>query len=251
MIREGLPQNPLHHKVFHMLKKELILKDPLNFLGYETDDLIQKGNFGAVMSRAGVGKTAFLVQIGISGMLKDNRVLHVGIQDPVDKVNLWYQEMFTNLTQGHETKKVRELWESLLNLRFIMTFETETFDFMKLIARIDELVAQHIFIPQVMILDGLSIDTANPSELKHFKEYARTKNFMVWFSIRSHRHHADDPLGILKQWEGGNPNLFEMVIQLLPDKDKILVKRLAPDGEIQERPPLFLDPSTMMIKETN
>jgi len=41
-----------------------------------------------------------------------------------------------------------------------------------------------------------------------------------------------------------------MIIQLLPDKDKIQVKRLSLDREINDRPPLFLDPSTMMIKET-
>jgi hypothetical protein len=233
-----------------MLKKQLILKDPLGFLGYETDDIDQQGNFGAVTSRAGVGKTAFLVQIAISSLLKDKRVLHIGIQDPVDKVNLWYREMFSNLTQDHDAKQSRQLWESLLVQRFIMTFETESFDLTKLISRIDELIAQHIFIPQVLILDGLSIDTAMPSELNRLKEYARQNHFIVWFSIRSHRHHSDDPVGMLRQWGGNDPNLFNMFIQLLPDKDKIQVKRLSLDREINDRPPLFLDPSTMMIKET-
>jgi len=233
-----------------MIKKQLILKDTLGFLGYETDDVNKQGNFGAVTSRAGVGKTAFLVQIAISSMLKDKNVLHIGIQDPVDKVNLWYREMFSNLTQDYDTKQSRQLWDSLLTRRFIMTFETESFDFSKLMTRIDELIAQNIFIPQVLILDGLSIDIAMPSELKQLKEYARKNHFMVWFSIRSHRHHSDDPLGMLSQWGGGEPNLFNMIIQLLPDKDKIKVKRLSVKGEINERPPLFLDPSTMMIKET-
>jgi len=233
-----------------MLKKQLILKNPLGFLGYETDDIDQQGNFGAVTSRAGVGKTAFLVQIAISSLLKDKRVLHIGIQDPVDKVNLWYREMFSNLTQDHDAKQSRQLWESLLTRRFIMTFETESFDFTKLMARIDELIAQQIFTPQVLILDGLSIDTAMPSELNRLKKYARQNHFIVWFSIRSHRRHTDDPVGMLRQWGGNDPNLFNMIIQLLPDKDKIQVKRLSLDREINDRPPLFLDPSTMMIKET-
>lgn len=233
-----------------MIKKQLILKDPLGFLGYGTDDTDQQGNFGAVTSRAGVGKTAFLVQIAISNLLKDKNVLHIGIQDPVDKVNLWYREMFSTLARNQDAKQSRQLWESLLARRFIMTFETESFDFSKLMARVDELIAQNIFIPQVLVLDGLSIDIPIPAELKCLKEYARRNHLIVWFSIRSHRHHSDDPLGMLLQWGGDDPNLFNMIIQLLPDRDKIKVKRLSLKGEINERPPLFLDPATMMIKET-
>ena len=119
-----------------MLKKELILRDPLSFLGYETDETDKKGNFGAVTSRAGVGKTAFLVQIAISSLLKEKNVLHISIQDPVDKVNLWYKELFLNLTQNYDAKESRHLWEALLTNRFIMTFETESFDFDKLFSRI-------------------------------------------------------------------------------------------------------------------
>jgi hypothetical protein len=234
-----------------MLKKELILRDPLSFLGYETDETEKKGNFGAVTSRAGVGKTAFLVQIAISGMLKDNNVLHISIQDPVDKVNLWYKELYLNLTQSHDSKESAHLWESLLTKRFIMTFETESFDFTKLISRIDELRTQNIFTPQLIILDGLSLDISMPTELNQLKTYAMENNFTVWFSVRTHRHQSDDPVTMLKQAAGDADNLFNMIIQLLPHKDKIQVKRLPLTDEIKDRPTLLIDPSTMMIKESS
>ncbi|MBC2716854.1 MAG: cytoplasmic protein [Desulfobacteraceae bacterium] len=233
-----------------MLKKQLILRDPLSFLGYETDETEKKGNFGAVTSRAGVGKTAFLVQIAISSLLKDKNVLHISIQDPVDKVNLWYKELFLNLTQNHDAKQSKQLWEALLAKRFIMTFETESFDFSKLISRIDELRTQDIFVPQLIILDGLSLDSSMQPELNQLKEYAVKNNFTIWFSVRTHRHQSDDPVSMLRQLGGKDNNLFNMIIQLLPHKDKIQVKRLSIDREMNERPPLLIDPSTMMIKET-
>ncbi|MBW2600630.1 MAG: cytoplasmic protein, partial [Deltaproteobacteria bacterium] len=43
-----------------MLKKDLILRNPLRLIGYEGDDILSDGQFGAVLARAGVGKTAFL-----------------------------------------------------------------------------------------------------------------------------------------------------------------------------------------------
>jgi KaiC/GvpD/RAD55 family RecA-like ATPase len=234
-----------------MLKNQLILKDPLSFLGYDTDETENKGSFGAVASRAGVGKTAFLVQIAISCLLKDKNVLHISIQDPVDKVNLWYSELFLNLTQAHDRKQSKQLWDFLLTRRFIMTFETESFDFSKLISRIEELKTQKIFIPQMIVLDGLAVENAMQSDLRILKKFAAENHFAIWFSIRTHRHQADDPVTLLKQLDTDGENaLFDMVIQLLPYKDKIQVKRLAVDEKQNGTPSLLIDPATMMIKES-
>ncbi len=56
-----------------MLKNELILKNPLRRMGYESDDILNKGQFGAVMARAGVGKTAFLVQLALNCILREKK----------------------------------------------------------------------------------------------------------------------------------------------------------------------------------
>ena len=38
-----------------MLKKELILQNPLRLLGDETGDILPEGTFSAVLARAGIG----------------------------------------------------------------------------------------------------------------------------------------------------------------------------------------------------
>ena len=43
-----------------MLKKELILRNPLRHLGFETEDILPAGGFGAVLAYAGVGRPLFL-----------------------------------------------------------------------------------------------------------------------------------------------------------------------------------------------
>ncbi len=132
-----------------------------------------------------------------------------------------------------------------------MTFETESFDFTKLISRIDELRTQKIFVPQLIIIDGLSLDISMQPELDQLKTYAVENNFTIWFSVRTHRHQSEDPVTMLQQLAGDTNDLFNMIIQLQPHKDKIQVKRLPLTGEINDRASsLLIDPSTMMIKES-
>ena len=60
--------------------------NPLKDLGYETDDIIQTGQFGAVCARAGVGKTSFIVQLAINTMLRNKNVLHISLENSVKKI---------------------------------------------------------------------------------------------------------------------------------------------------------------------
>jgi hypothetical protein len=233
-----------------MLKKELILKDPLKCLGYETEEGVSNGGFGAVIARAGVGKTAFLVQIAISTLLKGNNVLHISVKDPVEKVSLWYREMFQNITKPYAAKQASQLWEELLGHRFIMTFESEGFDFKKLKKRVAELRTQSIFTPQTIVIDGAVFDSALLPDLVALKHLARANRETIWFSIRTHRHEALDPASLIQPPEGGSDTLFDIVIQLIPEKERIRIKSVTAGHKGSDAgSKLFLDPSTMLIQE--
>lgn len=69
-----------------MGKSELIVNNPLRALGLEdkSGGGIQ-AMMGLVMARAGLGKTAILVQFALDCMLLGNKVLHVSIGEGVDK----------------------------------------------------------------------------------------------------------------------------------------------------------------------
>lgn len=232
-----------------MLKKELILSDPLKFLGHETNNEIINGGFGAVASRAGVGKTSFLVQIAISSLIKEKKVLHISIQNPVDKINLWYQEIFSHLTRQFEAKQSKQLWEHLVSHRFIMTFETESFDFSKLKTRIEELKTQNIFIPNLIIIDGLSFDESILNDLDDFKNFAKLHELTTWFSVRTHRHQMLDSDEMHQPFSAQFCDFFNIIIQLVPDKEQIQVKWSICNKNVTDHMKLFLDPATMLIKE--
>ena len=70
----------LTYKDIVMIKKEMIYRNPLIKLGYENEDILQNGGFGAVLAHAGVGKTALLVQVALNAMLREQPVLHVRLR---------------------------------------------------------------------------------------------------------------------------------------------------------------------------
>jgi hypothetical protein len=91
------------------------------------------------LARAGVGKTALIVQVALNTMLQQKNVLHVSLNDPVDKVNLWYQEVLNSLAHQYHVRQIKELWESIQMNRFIMTFKVEGFSVPKLEERVKDL----------------------------------------------------------------------------------------------------------------
>jgi len=232
-----------------MIKNDLILRNPLRLLGYETDEVLPEGGFGAVLARAGVGKTALLVQLALNTLFRDENVLHISLNDPVNKVILWYQEVYHNLTSTYNASQAEQLWQSLLPHRFIMNFKAEGFSVPTLEERITDLISQKIFSPQMVIVDGLIFnDTINES-LSLLKSLAKQHSMQIWFAIRIHRHEKPE--------SGGMPihlskaaNFFNIVLQLQPEDKEIHVKALKGEAEISEQPALVLDPSTMLIKNS-
>jgi hypothetical protein len=235
-----------------MLKKKLILKDPLKFLGFDSEEDITKSRSGAVVARAGVGKTAFLVQLAISALLKEKNVLHISVQDLVDKVNLWYLEMFQNITKSFESEQTKKLWDELLTRRFIMTFEGESFEFGKLQKRISELKTQNIFNPHLIIFDGLSYNVSDFNELIQFKDFIQSHSMSLWFCVRTNIPFESDPDKLLKHLGKEFVELFDTLILMIPEKERIQVKKYTSGNQlIDERPALFLDPSSMLIQENS
>ena len=231
-----------------MLKNELILKNPLRRTGYESDDILDKGQFGAVMARAGVGKTAFLVQLALNCMLREKKVLHISLDDPVKKISLWYKEVFSRIATQYDIPQSGQLWDAILPHRFIMTFRVEGFSVPKLEERLTDLIEQDIFKPDMMIIDGIPFEGSMSPDLANLKTLVNKHPMYVWFTIRTHRHEDPDPNGTPLQFIPV-ADLFEVAIHLVPVGKQILIKALKGAGSYGDQPDLMLDPATMLIKD--
>ncbi len=238
----------LRERSIAMLKKDLILRNPLRILGSQEQEPIKEGEFGAVLAKAGVGKTAFLVQLAMSNLLKGRNVLHVSLTQPVRKVCLWYEEVFHNIANEYELKNTSELWDTILPHRFIMTFNVDDFSVAKLEERLNDLTEQGIFFPQLVIIDGLPIGDESREPLAELKILAREMGFPIWFAITVKPDDALEPRQIPASVESLS-DLFEVLIGLKAAKGRINVMVLkGPENDDGEE--VFLDPATLLIKNS-
>ena len=231
-----------------MFKKDLILRNPLIRMGTETDDVIPEGGFGAILAHAGVGKTALLVQLALNAMLRNKNVLHISLHDHVGKVDLWYQELFHHLAKEAQVQQINQLWETILPHRFILTFKVEGFSVPRLEERLTDLMTQGIFLPQMIIMDGLRFDESGRQPLCDLKALAVKHGMRIWFTVHTHRHEEPGPDGLPVQLLHV-VDLFDVALELQPKGSEIHIKSLKGSPTAADALPLLLDPSTMLIKD--
>jgi len=231
-----------------MLKKELMLRNPLRLLGQATENSLQKGGFGIVLARAGVGKTSLLVQIALNSLLRNKNVLHISLNDPVNKVCLWYEEIFRNIAELYGVKQFDPVWEDILTHRFIMTFKEDAFSIPKLEERMTDLAEQGIFFPQMLIIDGFPFHQSPHPSLEGLKTLTREYKMHVWFTMTTHRHDTHTSEGIPEQHRH-LAEFFDIIIGLQPDMDQIHIKALKGGTTDNSETSFLLDPGTMLVKK--
>lgn len=232
-----------------MRKKELLIHHPIHDAGFPSEEIIPPGGFGAVLARAGVGKTAFLVQLALHAMLQERDVLHVSLHDPVNKIDLWYRELFQNMAGRYGVPRANDLWQDIMVHRFIMTFKVDTFTVPKLEERLTDLTVQGIFHPRMLIMDGLHFDETIQEKLAALKALAARCSMAVWFTVHTHRHEAAGPSGQPVSMDALS-GLFDAVILLQPEGTMIPIQVIKGLPEGHPAPRLFLDPATLLIGKT-
>jgi hypothetical protein len=230
-----------------MQKEELIKNNPLRVLN-PLDETLPDHRMGLVMARAGLGKTAILVQIAMDSMLRDQKVLHVSIGEDLGKAKAWYDDIFKYIAEGFQLENTAEVENDLMRNRIIMTFKESAFSRPKLEERLNDLVYQNIFRPDIVVVDGYDFAEADYESIMDLKEMMASMNVQVWFSAL--RHRDDDRLSA-----AGVPapcheidGLFDTVILVQPKQDAILLDIIKDEYDGAASKVLNLDPSTMMVQ---
>ncbi len=230
-----------------MLKKDLILKSPVSkTIGIEN---IKDGRFGAVISRAGVGKTSFLVQIAITQLLRNEKVLHISLVESIEKINLRYSDGYTNLIDsiGYvDPQKALRLWEDIYPNKVGISYNESTFDTEKIKDYLKSFKKADLAIPTIIIMDGLNFDRDVSIILEKLDHLSREFSVFIWFSIRCHREEKLCEDGYPVQFETYK-DMFDKAIYLNPVEDKIEAIILK-DGTRTDQT-FRLDSATMMVAE--
>ncbi len=225
----------------------LVNQNPLRVLN------LGRGNkqLGLVMARAGLGKTALLVQIALDSILRGNRVIHVSIGESIEKTKAWYDDILQFILQEHSVTRPHELIEMIAQHRMIMTFKEDTFSRPRLEERLNDLILQDIFKPNCLVVDGFDFENSDRSTVEDVKELLETMSMTAWFSATSHRGDTRiSPTGVPAPCHEVD-DLFDTIILLKPEKDATIQLEIIRNDDDASVPSaaLNLDPSTMMVKE--
>ena len=228
-----------------MLKKDLILKSPVSkTIGF---DNIRDGKFGAVLSRAGVGKTSFLVQIALTQLLNDEKIIHISLDDHMEKINLRYSDGYKNLVNdiGYiDPQKAVRLWEDIKSNEVGISYNENTFDIEKIRDYLKSFKKSDLALPSIMIIDGLNFDKDVTDVFEGLESLYQEFSIFTWLSMKSHRDEKLSEDGFPLQLETYKER-FDKAIFLQPVKDKIEAVILKDGNRTDQK--YKLDPSTMMI----
>jgi len=232
-----------------MLKEDLIKKNPLRVLNPLSSESLPDHRMGLVMARAGLGKTAILVQIAMDSMLRGQKVLHVSVDEGLEKAKAWYDDVFKYIADGFQLENAAEVGDELMRNRMIMTFKESAFSRPKLEERLNDLVYQNIFRPDIVVVDGFDFAESDYDSVMDLKEMMAAMNVQGWFSALRHR---DDN----RVSAAGVPapchevdGIFDTVIILQPEPNAILLNIIKDEYDGAAGKILNLDPATMMVRE--
>lgn len=228
-----------------MLKKDLNLKSPIEkIIGI---DNIAQSHFGAVLSRAGVGKTRFLVQIALSQLLGDRKIVHVSLDDSMGKINLRYNEGYTNLVDsiGYvDPQKAVRLWDDISLNKVGISYNDATFNTEKIKDYLKSFKKAQLPMPALMIIDGLNFDEDISDILESLRSLNQEFGVAIWFAMQTHREEALSPDGYPVQLET-RKQLFDKALFLKPVDNKIEAIVLKDGNRTNQA--FLLDPATMML----
>jgi hypothetical protein len=233
-----------------MLKKDLILKNPLRSLDPEAGPNAAPHRMGMVIARRGVGKTALLVQFALDSLLRGNRVVHVSIGQDLDKTKAWYEDLFGDLSRSYRLDHAGEVYDEIARKRFIMTFTADAFSGPKLEERLNDLIHQDVFRPECMVIDGYNFDNATREEVQDLLNLIKAMSLHSWFSAVRHREEPKvSALGVPSPCDSFE-DLFDTILVIDPDERGVVLNTVKDDiSGTAGRRGLILDPSTFLVSE--
>ncbi|MBI4510790.1 MAG: ATP-binding protein [Deltaproteobacteria bacterium] len=234
-----------------MYRKEVNEQSPLRILEQSIHGGLGKGNLGVVMSRAGVGKTACLIQVGLDDLLRDRDVFHVALGQTLEHVQSWYDALFDDLatrTQLDERESVRAAaWQH----RVIKAFADHQITPSRLEKAIGMFEEHMKFRPSAILIDGFhweGPDDETRSALKAFRAQAKRLGAELWISAQTHRATTGEhPTQVTPPCEAF-ADLIDVAIFLEPHGDHVDIRLLKDHGDAV--PPvthLHFHPDTMRL----
>ncbi len=230
-----------------MHRKELNERSPLRLLEQSTHGGLGRGNIGVVVARHGVGKTAFLVDVALDDLMRERKVLHVALDESVEKIRDYYDEIFMDFARASGLDDICAERLEIERNRNIHTYVGNTFSTAKLREAIEFLKSHMHFQPATLIIEGYRFERASEADLAELRKVAREIDAELWMSAVTHRDSPKNERGIpepLARLE----NCFDLILAMEQAGSNVHLSLLKDhDNPNVTDTKVSLDPATMLL----
>ena len=207
------------------------------------------GRLALVLARAGIGKTAFLVNIGLDALLSGQRVLHVSLSSTVEKVRTYYDDLLMEMLR--QEKKL-EHWAAIQldveRRRHVHTYANHTFSVEKLREVLALLKDVMHFEPQVILLDDFEAEEVTAEQLAAVKAMAGEVGAELWVACQVFREGPQPEPGHLPHPADRFEEHVDLAFRLVSQDSKVRLHVLKDREEmVDEDLHILLDPQTMLL----
>ncbi len=207
------------------------------------------GRLALVMARAGVGKTAFLVGIGVDALLAGQKVLHVSLDRTVDKVRSWYDDLLAEmLRREKKLEHYAGIQLAVERRRHIHTYVGRSFSADLLRQALELLKDAAEFVPQVIILDRMELESFDPETVATMRRLAADAGAELWMACRTHREGPQGAPGHLPPPADRFEDLVDMAFRLDPQDARVRLHVIKDHDRMLDKDlDVLLDPQTMLL----
>jgi hypothetical protein len=228
--------------------KERNERSPLRVFERSIHGGLGKGNLGVVCAGPGVGKTAFLVGVGLDYLMQSRQVLHIAADQPVDRVRNYYDEIFAELARSEDLEDAAEVRLRIERHRRIHTYQEHSFNVEALHTTLSFLRKHTELDPDLMILDGFDWESGSDEELQELGKIAQEQTAELWLSASTARG-----------WDAEGPDDYPDPIRRFVSRLQVVVQLKTTNGAVHLRllkdhdnpePRLIsvdLDPTTLLL----
>ncbi len=208
------------------------------------------GNLALVLARAGVGKTAFLVGIGVDALLAGQKVLHVSLESTVDKVRDWYDDVLREMLDRDGKLEHRESVQlQIERRRHIHTYVGHSFSIERLRNSLELLTNVMHFVPDVILFDDIDIDDedVDPEAVAAVKALAGELDAELWMTCHTRREDPAEP-GHLPPPADRLESLTDLAFRLDSQDAKVRLHVLKDHKQmLDEDLHIILDPQSLLL----
>jgi hypothetical protein len=234
-------------------REEFTAQSPVRALDRLIRGGFSRGKLAVVMARAGVGKTPFLVQIGLDHALHERAVLHLALGQTLEHVRAWYDGLFDELATAFDLADRKGTRRLIDSQRLIHAFPDKNLTRERLESVLSLYGDSLQFRPEVLIVDGYNWEGEEQSIAGHiesFKSVAGQLGMELWMSAQTHRETTSEhPISITAPCRPCR-HLIDVAFFLEPQSDHTRVRLL--DAGADTSPPsthLLLRPDTLRLVE--